>query len=479
MKPKKIILIIVSVIVVLGLVWYFFMRNKEQPAVLTTEKPETGAISTSVTATGTVQPVDTVTVGTQVSGTISALYADFNSTVKKGQLLAQLDKTLIQAQVDQAKASLAQAQSNQNYQSANFKRQQLLFETGSISKAEYDLALNTYQVAVANVANTKAQLRSAERNLSFTQIYSPIDGVVLGRSVSIGQTVAASFNTPTIFTIAKDITKMQVEAKVDEADIGNVVKGQRSTFTVDAFIEDTFNGTVKEVRLQPAISSNVVTYTTLIDAPNDDKKLKPGMTASIIIYTKEVNDAMLISAKALQFRPDSTLGKQYEIVPIKGLGERGRAGNGAGAKRNAEGKGGAPNEASAGYAKSGASAEASAAGTNGAASTGGANAGTTQGGTHAGGSKSGTNATSVAGKNSGDTKSETTKDAATYVWLVQGNKLVQKQIKTGLNDNTHVQVLEGLSTSDVVATGAETAAANAPAAASSPFMPKRPGGNRR
>jgi len=446
MKPKKIILIIVSVIVVLGLVWYFFMRNKEQPAVLTTEKPETGAISTSVTATGTVQPVDTVTVGTQVSGTISALYADFNSTVKKGQLLAQLDKTLIQAQVDQAKASLAQAQSNQNYQSANFKRQQLLFETGSISKAEYDLALNTYQVAVANVANTKAQLRSAERNLSFTQIYSPIDGVVLGRSVSIGQTVAASFNTPTIFTIAKDITKMQVEAKVDEADIGNVVKGQRSTFTVDAFIEDTFNGTVKEVRLQPAISSNVVTYTTLIDAPNDDKKLKPGMTASIIIYTKEVNDAMLISAKALQFRPDSTLGKQYEIVPIKGLGERGHAGNGAGAST----------------AKSGASAGASAAGTNGAASTGGANVRATQGGKHA-----------------GSNEGETTKDAATYVWLVQGNKLVQKQIKTGLNDNTHVQVMEGLSTSDVVATGAETAAANTPAAASSPFMPKRPGGNRR
>jgi len=166
------------------------------------------------------------------------------------------------------------------------------------------------------------------------------------------------------------------------------------------------------------------------------------MTASIIIYTKEVNDAMLISAKALQFRPDSTLGKQYEIVPIKGLGERGKRGNGAGASAaaRAEGKGGAPDDA----AKAGAAAS-----------------------------------TPAPGKNSGDTEGETTKDAATYVWLVQGNKLLQKQIKTGLNDNTHVQVLEGLSTSDVVATGAETAAANAPAAASSPFMPKRPGGNRR
>jgi len=226
MKPKKIILIIVS-IVVLGLVWYFFIRKKEKPATLTTESPTTGAISTSVTATGTIEPVDTVIVGTQVSGTLSAIYADFNSVVKKGQLLAELDKTLLQATVDQNKASVAQAQSTEIYQAANFKRQKELFATGAISKADYDLAVNGEQVAKANTNNVKAQLRAAERNLSFTQIYSPIDGVVMGRSVSIGQTVAASFSTPTIFTIAKDITKMQVEAKVDEADIGNVVTGQR------------------------------------------------------------------------------------------------------------------------------------------------------------------------------------------------------------------------------------------------------------
>jgi HlyD family secretion protein len=422
MKPKKIILIIVTIVVVLGLIWYFFMRNKEQPVVVTTEKPETGAISTSVTATGTIQPVDTVTVGTQVSGTLSAMYADFNSTVKKGQLLAELDPILLQATVDQAKASLAQAQSNEIYQEANFKRQALLYKTDAISKAEYDLAKNTYQVAKANVNNTKAQLRSAERNLSFTKIYSPIDGVVLGRSVSIGQTVAASFSTPTLFTIAKDITKMQVEAKVDEADIGNVIKGQRSTFTVDAFIDDTFNGTVKEIRLQPAISSNVVTYTTIIDAPNDDKKLKPGMTASIVIYTKEVPDALLISAKALKFRPDSTLGKEYEIVPIKGLGDKKSvmktgAGSGADQKKTI---------------------------------------------------------TAASGE-----KTEVVKDEPSYVWLLQGKKLIQKQIKTGLNDNTHVQVLEGLTSSDVIASGAEQVAKGASAAASSPFMPKRPGGNKR
>lgn len=414
MKPKKIFLILAAVIVLFG-IWYFFLRTKEQVITLSTEKPVIGPISTNVTATGTVQPVDTVTVGTQVSGTISALYADFNSTVKKGELLAELDKVLIQSTVDQAKASLIQAQSNQTYQEANFNRQQQLFQTGSISKADYDLALNTLQVAKANVNNVKAQLRAAERNLSFTQIYSPIDGVVLSRSVSIGQTVAASFSTPTLFTIAKDITKMQVQAKVDEADIGNVRTGQRSTFTVDAFIDDTFNGTVKEIRLQPSISANVVTYATLIDAPNDDKKLKPGMTANIIIFTKEVNDALLISAQALKFHPDSSLSKKYEIVPDPGRKR------GAAVKGN-EGKG------------------------NQRAQT----------------------------KKSID--GDVVANPTAYVWILTGNKLIQKKIKTGLNDNTHVQIVSGLSENDVVVNSANGPSAGAPtAAASSPFMPKRGG----
>ncbi|TCK83122.1 efflux RND transporter periplasmic adaptor subunit [Albibacterium bauzanense] len=390
MKSKKTITILISIIVLIGLIWYFFLRTTEQPLVLTTEKPTIGKISTSVTATGTIQPVDTVSVGTQVSGTISALYADFNSTVTKGQLLAELDKTLIQADVDKAKASLAQAKSNENYQSTTFARQQKLYDSGSISKAEYELALNNYQVAKTSVTNAEAQLRSSQRNLSFTSIYSPIDGVVLGRSVNIGQTVAASFNTPTIFTIAKDITKMQVVAKVDEADIGSVAKGQRSTFTVDAFIDDTFNGTVKDIRLQPSISSNVVTYSTLIDAPNDDKKLKPGMTASIIIYTKELEGATLISAKALNYQPDAALVSQYQIIPL------------ADAETNP----------------------------------------------------------SAVGEGS--------------VWVVEGNKIVQKRVKTGLNNNTHIEVLSGLTPNDVIATGTQSQAVAVQGAASSPFLPKRP-----
>lgn len=413
MKTKKIIIIIACIAAVIGM-WFFFFRNKEKPAVLSTEKPVIGAISTSVTATGTVQPVDTVMVGTQVSGTISALYADFNSTVKKGELLAELDKTLIQSTVDQAKAGLVQAQSNQNYQKANFNRQQQLYETGSISKADFDLSLNTYQVAKASVSNVQAQLRAAERNLSFTQIYSPIDGVVLSRSVNIGQTVAASFSTPTIFTIAKDITKMQVQAKVDEADIGNVLKGQRASFTVDAYINDTFNGSVKDIRLQPSISSNVVTYATLIDAPNNDKKLKPGMTANIVIYTKELNDVLLISAQALKFRPDSSLKKQYEIIPNP---ERRKATEGSRKHKNK------PNVAK-------------------------------------------------------PEKPDTTTTPDAWVWVLEGNKIIQKKIKTGLNDNTHVQVIQGLSTNDTVITGIENMTTAGTAAAASPFMPKRTGGRR-
>jgi HlyD family secretion protein len=294
-------------------VWYWVFRADETLIQLQVETPQDGTISTSVTATGTIQPVDTVNVGSQVSGTIKGVYADFNSTVKKGQLLAQIDPVLFQAQVDQINANLASAQSNQVYQKSNFERQSQLYKVGAISKADYETALYSYNSAKDNVHSINAQLVSAKKNLSFTQIYSPIDGTVLLRNISEGQTVASSFNTPTLFSIAKDLTKMQVQAAVDEADIGNVAKGQRVIFSVDAFASDTFAGIVNEIRLRSSVSSNVVTYTTIIDAPNDQMKLKPGMTANIIIYTKELNNVLLISARALSFQPDSILQKKYTI----------------------------------------------------------------------------------------------------------------------------------------------------------------------
>jgi len=313
MKRNKLITIIIIGLLLIGGIGYFIFRKDGNKVELITEKPHYGDIATSVTATGKIQPVDTVAVGTQVSGTIQKVFVDFNSVVKKGQLLAQIDQSLLLAQVEQITANLQLAKNNLSYQQSNFNRQSELYKAGGISRADFETARNLFQVARDNVNSVAAQLKSVQKSLSFTNIFSPIDGTVLSRKVSEGQTVAASLNTPTLFSIAKDLTKMQVQASVDEADVGNVKVGESATFTVDAFPDDVFKGTVIEVRLQPTISSNVVTYTTIINAPNDDLKLKPGMTANIIIYTNEVKNTLLISAKAIAFQPDSTLAKQFKI----------------------------------------------------------------------------------------------------------------------------------------------------------------------
>lgn len=313
MKKYKWIIWVVLALGVAAGIWAWKFRKVPTVMVLQTEHPVKGSIANTVTATGTMQPVDTVAVGTQVSGTIKNVFVDFNSPVKKGQLLAQLDKSVLLAQQEQYIANLSQAKANLVYQTSNYNRQQELYKAGAISKSDLENALYQYNSAEGNVASIKAQLVSAQKNLSYADIYSPIDGTVLSRSVSEGQTVAASLSTPTLFSIAKDLTKMQVEASVDEADIGNVKKGQRVVFTVDAFPSDTFSGTVKEVRLRPSVSSNVVTYTTIVDAPNNDLKLKPGMTASITVYTREVNNILLVSAQAVSFQPDSTIRMKYPV----------------------------------------------------------------------------------------------------------------------------------------------------------------------
>ena len=311
---KKTIWIIVILIIATGIYFYFKKRNADKPVILETEQIQTGSISNSVTATGTIQPVDTVAVGAQVSGTIQNIYVDFNSLVKKGQLLASLDKSLLNDQVNQDRANLQNAQSNLQFQQQNFERQTKLYNAGAISKADFETAQSTYNTALATVSSSKAILAAAQRNLSYTNIYSPINGTVLSRNVSEGQTVASSFNTPTLFSIAKDLSKMQVRAAVDEADIGNVKKGQDVTFTVDAFPDDVFKGTVQEVRLQPVVTANVVTYVTIINAENNNLKLKPGMTANITIFLQQDSNANLISAKAISFTPDSSLTKQYKII---------------------------------------------------------------------------------------------------------------------------------------------------------------------
>src|ERR1700744_339256 len=313
MKTRIVIIILVLLLAVGGL-WYFFLRKEEKPLVLQTEYPRYGYISKSVTATGTVEPVDTVSVGTQVSGTIQKIYTDFNAKVRKGQLIAELDKSLFLASVDQYKANLAQAKAAEIYEKSTFDRQQTLYNTGAISKADYENAENQYLAAKATVSSVQAQLDGANKNLQYASIYSPVDGVVMTRNVSVGQTVAASFSTPTLFIIAKDISKMQVQAAVSEADIGDVRIGQRTTFTVDAYPDISFAGTVNQVRLEPVVTANVVTYTTIITAGNQDLKLKPGMTANIFIFTKEVDSAMLISAKALKYTTDAAMAKQFKII---------------------------------------------------------------------------------------------------------------------------------------------------------------------
>lgn len=415
MKKKQWIILIAVVAAGAVALWYWKFREEEKIIELQTEQSRTGTLRTTVTATGTIQPVDTVAVGTQVSGTIKNVYADFNSTVKKGQLLAQLDKALLEAQVQQIAANLQQARSNAVYQKSNIERQTDLYKVGAISKADLETAEYQYQSAGDNVNGLLAQLASAKKNLSFADIYSPIDGTVLSRSVSEGQTVAASFSTPTLFSIAKDLTKMQVQASVDEADIGHVAKGQPVVFTVDAFPDDTFEGTVQEVRLKPTTSSNVVNYTTIINAPNDNMKLKPGMTANITIYTREVKDALIISARALQFKPDAVLAKQFQIERTDSSGKQSEAGVD-------------PNHSPLS-----------------ADSTG-----------------------IVIGRG--------------QVWIKDQHRIIATPVITGMNDETEVQVLKGLKVGDQVVTGYRQVSekeATSKTTESSPFMPKRPGGNSR
>ena len=320
MKNKKLWIGIVAVVLVALVIWMLSGGKKEQTVEFETAKVEKQNISTSITATGTIEPVTSVTVGTQVSGIVSKLYVDYNSVVRKGQVIAELDKTNLISELNRAKADLTSAQSTLNYETANFNRYQTLFDKGLVSANDYESARLSYDKARQSVASSRESVQKAQTNLGYATITSPIDGVVLSKSVEEGQTVAASFNTPELFTIAQDLTDMRVIADIDEADIGGVQEGQRVTFTVDAFPEDKFEGQVTQVRQQATTSSNVVTYEVVISAPNKDLKLKPGLTANVTIYTLEKNDVLAAPAKALRFVPNEALlknGQQIEDVEAK------------------------------------------------------------------------------------------------------------------------------------------------------------------
>ena len=416
-KYRILIFTILGLAAAAAVYWIFFNKSNQSVISYETATVVRASISNTVTATGTIEPVKQVEVGTQVSGVIQKIYVDFNSIVKKGQLLAELDKTPLLAQLATAKADLESASSALVYQEANYVRLKVLFDKKAISETDYEMALYQYSNAKANYARSGSEVDRAKTNLGYAAIYSPIDGVVLNRAVDEGQTVAASFNTPTLFTIAQDLTKMQVVANVDEADIGQVQEGQKVKFTVDAYPDDEFEGSVKQVRLLATTTSNVVTYSVVIDAPNPELKLKPGLTASITAYTQEVENVLTIPAKALQFKPDSTLISQSarDEKPVS---------------------------------------------------------------VPSGGAKASPAISTTSSSNNGINEAVGSKtDSTKTIWIKEGEVIRPVQVKCGMTDETTLEIISGLKEGDqVVLSMSEITSAEAKTeTASSPFMPKRPG----
>lgn len=312
MKKKRRIIIwsVVAAIVIFQLIRsIFFGAGKE--LVFRTHIIDNQVIENTVTATGTIEPVEEVQVGTQVSGEIAAIYVDYNTIVKKGQLLAELDKSNLLENLRQAEASVRSAESDMNYAKASYERTKTLYEAKAATQIAHDEAYNSLVRAETSLLNAKSNLDKAKVNLGYAEIYSPIDGVILSREVEKGQTVAASYSTPTLFTIAKDLTQMKVEADVDEADIGQVRERQKVRFTVDAYTDDVFEGEVEQIRLKPTTTNNVVKYTVIITAPNPQLKLLPGLTASVTIVTEEAA-GIAIPSEALSFSPSKEV---FKMMP--------------------------------------------------------------------------------------------------------------------------------------------------------------------
>lgn len=400
MKKNRNIIIISIAIVVLAIVGYSFINGDDAMVIeAKTVLAKKENVTTMVTATGTIEPITQVEVGTQVSGVVEKIYVDYNSVVKEGQLIAELDKTNLNASKTQAQAAYDNAIIQRNYTQNIYERQQSLYDHQVISKSDLEDATFNYETAKSTVTQRYSDLQQARTNLGYANIYSPIDGVVLSKAIDEGQTVAASLSTPTLFTIAQDLKEMQVEADVDEADIGQVKEGQRVAFTVDAYIGETFEGVVTQVRLDPTVTSNVVTYTVVIKADNPDLKLKPGLTATISIYTLELNNVLTAEAKAINFKPE---------------------------------------------------------------------------------------ATTLASYNSQHQLADTTSNIAsdeTTLWVLESNGTITPKIVTlGASDGVHVQLLSGVATGDKLVyslKGIAKSEASSATKSESPFMPQRPGGNKK
>ncbi len=303
---KKILTPVIILVVIAGVLLLIFTSKSDPKVTYDYAEVRRSSIVNTVTATGTIEPIIQVEVGTQVSGIISHIYVDYNSIVTKGQVIAEIDRSTLEAELESSTATLQSNQTEYEYQEKNFARTKGLHDKGMVSDTEFETAEYNYNKAKSAYDKSKADMFKVSQNLGYATITAPIDGIVIGREVEEGQTVAASFETPTLFTIANDLRQMRVIADVDEADIGSVQEGQKVTFTVDAYPNDVFEGSVTQVRLQATTESNVVTYEVVINAPNPDLKLKPGLTANITIYTMEKNDVLVVPSKALRFHPDGT-----------------------------------------------------------------------------------------------------------------------------------------------------------------------------
>jgi HlyD family secretion protein len=446
MKRKNILISGVLLAVAAVTILAVHSCKKSQTYTFETAKVEKGSIVNTVTATGTIQATTSVIVGTQVSGIVKKLYVDFNSHVKKGEVLAELDKTALKSSVDQALATLDNAKAEMEYQQSNYERSKALYEKNLIAQADYDLAKYNYEQSKASLKNSQAQYDKALVNLGYATIYAPIDGVVMNRAVDEGQTVAASFNTPEIFTIANDLTQMQVEASIDETDIGMIKIGQRVEFDVDAYPDEKFDGTVKQIRLSPVTTSNVVTYTVIIDAPNPEQKLLPGMTANIVIYVEDLSDVLAVPYKAVKFTPDAAyLARMKKEFASKGgypgmtPGMNGRAGSyGAGNGRSMP---------------------------SGAGNFNGTGPGNTMQGAQSRQAEGGT------------TMPEGFK-MPTMIWVKDANGIHPVPVELGANDGTNAEVKSGLKEGDEVVTKMTLATAKEKKqkeASVNPFMPRRPG----
>ena len=423
-KSKKKRLIIIGVIVALIVAVIVILKvtgDAGYELSINTAQVEPGSVETTVTATGELQPVYKVEVGTQVSGIVQKIYVDFNSEVKKGDLLAELDRSTLQEQVNQAKSNLSTATSSLTLAQQNYDRVKQLYDAKAATQVAYEEAVNQLTQAKNQVANAKSELQRAQVNISYSKIYSPISGVIMSKSVEEGQTVASSFSTPTLFTIANDLTQMQVEADVDEADIGQVKEGQNVTFTVDAFPNDVFTGTVRQVRIEPTTTSNVVTYTVIIDAPNPDSKLFPGMTANVsIVVEKEEGLVMPYEATYFTFSDEymSLFKKEgYSIEePQRKGGEKPQ--------------GGKPDKKM---------------------------------------------------EKSGAAEAPALPDGMAQIWVKNGKKLSPKMVKTGLDDGATIVVSEGLAEGDEVVLSISKAKKDngRKQGSSNPFMPGPPSQKKR